>query len=114
MEITTEHLDDIVVFRFNGKPQVTEWEEATDCIISHYEKGDKSMIVNWLNVDYIDTNSLQILVRLLKIKKDDSDFHFSIVSNDSSQRKLLEIFGFDKLVDILVSEDEALEKKKPS
>ena len=112
MQILTEHVDDTLVFRFEGKPKDTEWDEAIKSIIEHYEKGSKSIIVNWLNVDFIDSNSLQVLVRLVKIQKDDPDFEFFLVTDDPSHQKTLQIFGFDKLLYVAPSEEEALEKRK--
>ena len=104
MEISTEHLGDTIVFRFEGKPKDSEWDEAINSIIEHYEKGNKSIIVNWLNVDFIDSNSLQLLVRLVKIQKDDPDFEFFLVTDDPSHQKTLQIFGFDKLLTVVPSE----------
>lgn len=112
MEISIKHVGDTLVFRFEGKPKDTEWDEGINSIIEHYEKGSKSIIVNWLNVEFIDSCSLQMLVRLLKMQKDDPDFEFFLVTDDPSHQKTLQIFGFDKLLYVVRSEKEALEKKK--
>jgi anti-anti-sigma factor len=112
MQIITDHMDDTVVIRFEGKPVSQEWDDATKIIVDHYGKGTRSFIINWNKAEFIDSSSLSILVHLLQIRKEDPDVEFFIVTDDPSHEKTLQIFGFDKLMDIVQTEDEALKKRK--
>jgi anti-anti-sigma factor len=109
MRIETQLLADTLVYRFTGKAKLHEWEEATQDIVEQYENGVKSIIVNWRGIDKIDTSSLQVLVRLLKIQKRDPELEFYLVTNNPNHIKILKIFGFDQLVNITSTERKALE-----
>ena len=112
MRITRQHLDETLIFRFSGHAKLHEWEEATQELLDFYEKGGKSIIINWQDVDMIDTSSLQVLVRLLKIQREDSDFEFFLVTKDPNHIKILKVFGFNKLMQVVSSENRALELRK--
>ena len=114
MKIKTRYVGDVRVFDFSGTARAHEWEHASDQIKDSYSKGEMLMIINWRDVEHINSASLQILVRLINIKRNDPAFVFALVTDNPTHKKIIKSVGFDKFVHVVATEDDALELVKSS
>ena len=108
MEVKTFEKDGVLVFQVDGEINISTSPELK----KQFEKQtSKKVVVDLLKVGYIDSSGLATLVEILKRTKSQSGA--LVLSGLSDKVKsLFEITKLDKLFQVAVSQDEAVNRIK--
>lgn len=109
MRIDLEENQGVLIFRVAGDITFENWYEVAKKLEEEREKGHRSIILNWENVIILDTSGLQTLVALIKTAKKDPSFNFSLVTNNPDHIDLISLVGFNKMIKVFSTEEEAIE-----
>ena len=108
MKIETESVSGALVYRIAGTVSFENWEKIARELEHLRELGETHIVINWKDVDNVDTTGLQTLVRLIKISKSSPEFRFSLVTDNAAHIRLIHLCGFDKVVRIFPTEEDAM------
>jgi anti-anti-sigma factor len=102
----------VVIVRVSGDINFENWNEVSKSLEGVVQQGTKDLILNWAGVISLDTSGLQTLVGLIKASRNNPDFKFSLVTDNPDHVNLISLVGFNKLIPIFPSEEEALKAQQ--
>ena len=108
MKINCLESSGVLIYRVSGSITFENYDQVVRELDYAREKGMTNIIINWQEVVGLDTSGLQTLVALIRGKKKDPSFNFSLVTNKPAHLKLINLCGFDKMIKIYPTEERAL------
>jgi anti-sigma B factor antagonist len=107
LEIGTIHYSGVTVFDLAGELDAYTSERFREAILAQIDAGMKLLVVDFLDVEYIDSSGLGALVAGLK-RISERDGHIYVVCQESQVQKVLRITGLNKVFPIYVDRDSAV------
>lgn len=99
MEITEDQVDGKVVIGLGGRIDSTAAVEFEEKLIGIIETGTNSMVVDFVNVQFISSAGLRVLLLAAKkVKTDNGKIVLSGLSSDV--KEVFDISGFSSIFDI--------------
>lgn len=93
------------VFLPDGDLDIYTSQEFRDQVIESFEKGNRDILIDCENLDYLDSTGLGALISVLKTVKD-TDYKIYLENIKPNIRKLFSITELDKLFIIRGEDDE--------
>ncbi len=107
MEIKTEQENGILVVQVDGRIDGATAPEFEDTIKNVITDDERAVIVNFEGVSYISSAGLRAVLLVAK-QLSQSNTKFALYSLGDLTREVFEISGFDRIIQIHGSKDEAL------
>ncbi|MGE3319118.1 MAG: STAS domain-containing protein [Candidatus Berkiella sp.] len=113
MEITEDKIDGQVVISLSGRIDSTAAVEFEEKIIEIIDKGNNTMIIDFLRIQFISSAGLRVLLLAAKKVK---PYGGKIVLCDMSKdvREVFDISGFSSIFDIQENVQSAIDSIKKS
>jgi len=109
MDIKFDTIDGKTVFSINGRLDTSNYEKASDTINARIDAGEKKLIANLENMDYISSSGLRVFLSILKkLKANGGDIILCCIQ--PKIKEVFEISGFNTLFTITSNFEEAKEK----
>jgi len=107
MEIKIEKKDDLTIISLVGRLDTISAEELKNEIVPLIKNGGKKIIFNFVNLDYISSAGLRILLVATKMMKEKEGLLILCNINDFIN-EIFEISGFNQILSITNTFEEAL------
>ncbi|MCK5848715.1 MAG: STAS domain-containing protein [Caldisericia bacterium] len=108
MEITQKHKSDVLIIYINGKLDAETAPEAEKTIFKIIDNGNLKIIINLGNTQYISSTGLRVMLTTAKKLK---NIGFLRISNlNDIVEEIFQISGFNKILNVDSTEEEALEE----
>jgi anti-anti-sigma factor len=107
MELIEEKKEHALIIGIKGRLDTTTYGILEKRLTEHFDNGEMRIVVDCLNMDYVSSSGLRVL--LIGLKK--ARLHggrFVISSLRDNIREIFEISGFSSIFEIFSSRDEAL------
>ena len=106
MEVVTERQKGVLSARVSGRVDSTNARDFEEAIRTAIENGDRAVIMDFENLVYISSAGLRaVLMTAKNLWKRDATF--ALCSLSDMVREVFEVSGFDKIITIHPSLDEA-------
>ncbi|CAG36622.1 STAS domain-containing protein [Desulfotalea psychrophila] len=109
MEITISKDNNILVTNLSGKLNSTTVTKLEESLRQHTSPPLSHLVLNCQDLEYISSAGLRIVLSLTKTFAK-TDWHFTICCLQEHVLEVFEMSGFDSLVTIKTSQEEAKEK----
>lgn len=109
MEIKYSKKDDITIVTINGKMDTYSSEDFESSMLQILELGDKKIIIDFSNVDFISSAGLRVLIMTAKKLKAVNGVLF-LSSFKDYLKDMMDTVGFSSIFNIHPSVDEAIKK----
>lgn len=109
IDIKDEKKRDILIIRLNGRLDAITSGEAEKKVLDFIDKGDKKLLLDFLKVDYISSAGMRMLLSVAKKLRSVSG-KLVLCSINTRVMDVLKMSGFDHVMDLQNSENEALAK----
>ncbi len=97
---------DVVIFRIKGDIDAYSSPSLKDKLVKEIEEGNKKIVLNLTNVDYIDSAGLGVLVAVLKrVKKEQGILR--IAGLKPNIMKIFQLTRLNQIFDIYNTEEQA-------
>lgn len=107
MEIVTHKNSDIVIIDIKGRLDTTNYNSLEKDILQTIEKGNKKLVINCSELDYVSSSGLRVfLVALKKLKAINGKF--ALTSLQDNIKEIFEISGFITIFDVHPTTDDAV------
>lgn len=107
MEIEEKNVDDVEVLSLKGRLDAYSSNQVEQSLNELIDKGEKKIVVNFNDVDYISSSGLRVMLAALKrLKKVQGDI--KLASLKPYVEEVFEIAGFTQLFNIYASEEDAV------
>ena len=107
MEIIEKRLNEIIIFKLNGKLNSNTSPELEDKIFEAIKNESKNMILDFEDLDYISSAGLRVIMKTAKNLKQ-SEGMIVLCSMQDYVKEVFEIAGFDAYLPIVSTMDDAL------
>ena len=107
MAINTEREGDTLVAKAEGRIDGTNAREFQDDLDSVIEEGDRAVILNFQDLMYISSAGIRVVLMTAKTLQR-REALFALCSLSEPVREIFEVSGFDKIIPIHASQDEAI------
>lgn len=107
MEITTREVEGVKVVDFKGNLDTNTSPQAENHLSKMLDEGDKKILVNFKNLDYISSTGLRVLLVIAKRMKSSGD-ELRLCSLNEVVQEVFDISGFSVMLNVFGSESEAL------
>jgi anti-anti-sigma factor len=107
MAINTEREGDTLVAKAEGRIDGTNAREFQDDLDSVIEEGDRAVILNFQDLMYISSAGIRVVLMTAKTLQR-REAQFALCSLSEPVREIFEVSGFDKIIPIHASQDEAI------
>jgi anti-anti-sigma factor len=107
MAINTEREGDTLVAKAEGRIDGTNAREFQDDLDSVIEEGDRAVILNFQDLMYISSAGIRVVLMTAKTLQR-REARFALCSLSEPVREIFEVSGFDKIIPIHASQDEAI------
>lgn len=107
MEVRTERNDGVLSAHVSGRVDSTNAREFEEAIRSVIEDNDRAVILDFEKLVYISSAGLRAVLMTAK-NLWQRDAAFALCSMSEIVREVFEVSGFDKIITIHSSKDEAL------
>jgi anti-sigma B factor antagonist len=91
----------------DGEIDALNAPELKQMLLSLLESGEKEVLLDLTNIDYLDSGALGVLIGGLKRMRE-KDANMSVVCPTPRIRRIFEFTGLDKIFSIFNSQEEAL------
>ena len=108
MEMLQTRHGNIVVFALTGRLDAKTSETFEQQLLSAIAGGERSILVNFSQLNYISSAGLRVLLLAAK-KLQESNGKIALCSLEPALKTVFDIAGFSAIFTIFVSEAEALE-----
>lgn len=108
MEIAEKMIGDVIIISISDRIDTITSKELDTKLNERREGKTKKIILNLANVDYISSVGLRVLLAALKRQKQDQG-SMLLVSLQPFVQNVFKITGLDKIFQIFLTEDAALE-----
>lgn len=109
IDIKEEKNQDVLVIRIKGRLDAMTSAEAERRVLNVIEHGDKKLLLDFLNVEYISSAGMRMLLTVAKKLKNLSG-KLVLCSVNTRVMDVLKMSGFDHVIDLQNDELEALTK----
>ena len=109
LNILSEIQDDIAIIRLDGDLVVSEVEKLRSEIRELAEKNIHKVILDFADIDFIDSSGIGLLVEILKSLSKYEGGQLKIVNINKQVKDILKQIQLFSIFDIYASEEEALE-----
>lgn len=109
VQLEEERKGDIVVLRIKGRLDAVSTPDAEKRVLEYIKKGDIKLLMDFSGVDYISSAGMRLLLATTKQLKFLSG-HLVVCSMTTNVMDVFKLSGFDHILDLTVSEEEALRK----
>lgn len=109
MQITTRKENDVVVVSVEGRLDASSSPEFEKELEQFIDQGAKDFVVDFAGLDYISSaglRSILVLAKKLRVK----DGQIFLATLQDTVKTVFDLSGFNKIIPILESTEEALEK----
>ena len=113
LEVETAKRGDATILSLRGEIDVYTAPRLRQAIVDLIDAGERRIVVDMENVDFLDSTGLGVLVEGLKRAKG-NDGDLSIVATHDKILKIFDITGLNKAFGIFGSVDEAVGEPTPS
>ncbi|MFC1857678.1 STAS domain-containing protein [Thermodesulfobacteriota bacterium] len=107
MEVIEEKENEISIFKLQGRLDSNTAPGFEKQVFDAIEDGSKQIVLDFENLDYISSAGLRVILKTSKNLKV-SDGRIVICSMQDYVREVFEIAGFDALLPIVATRDDAL------
>ena len=107
MAIQAEREGDTLVAKAEGRIDGTNAREFQDDLDSIIEDGDRAVILNFQDLMYISSAGIRVVLMTAKTLQR-REARFALCSLSEPVREIFEVSGFDKIIPIHASQDEAI------
>ena len=107
MAINTEREGDTLVAKAEGRIDGTNARQFQDDLDSVIEEGDRAVILNFQDLMYISSAGIRVVLMTAKTLQR-REARFALCSLSEPVREIFEVSGFDKIIPIHASQDEAI------
>jgi stage II sporulation protein AA (anti-sigma F factor antagonist) len=107
MAIQAEREGDTLVAKAEGRIDGTNARQFQDDLDSVIEEGDRAVILNFQDLMYISSAGIRVVLMTAKSLQR-REARFALCSLSEPVREIFEVSGFDKIIPIHSSQDEAI------
>ena len=107
MEITTERENDTVVFKTQGRIDSANAMGFHDVLQGGIEATDRIVILDFGDISYISSAGLRVILMVAK-ELTRRGAYLAICSLSDFVREIFEVSGFDKIITVRPSKEEAI------
>ena len=107
MAIQAEREGDTLVAKAEGRIDGTNARQFQDDLDSVIEEGDRAVILNFQDLMYISSAGIRVVLMTAKSLQR-REARFALCSLSEAVREIFEVSGFDKIIPIHSSQDEAI------
>ena len=107
MAIQAEREGDTLVAKAEGRIDGTNARQFQDDLDSVIEEGDRAVILNFQDLMYISSAGIRVVLMTAKTLQR-REARFALCSLSEPVREIFEVSGFDKIIPIHSSQDEAI------
>jgi len=111
MEITNERLSDVTIFKLSGRLDSTTSPEFGKKIEQIIKDGSKFIILEFKNLEYLSSAGLREILKTAKTLKSVGG-RLVLCSMSDTIREVFVVAGFDSILAIVYTVDDALNKIK--
>ena len=109
MDIVEVRQDDVNIYRVQGRLDSNSSPELEQRIFEAIDKGSKDMVLDFEELDYISSAGLRVILKATKdIKR--ADGKIILCAMQDYVKEVFEISGFDSLLPIMTSVDDAMKQ----
>lgn len=108
MEINQTKQQDIVIFEIHGKVDALNSKELENALLNSIEEGNTKIVIDLRNMEYISSSGLRVF--LFIAKKLDKVGLLALTNLQTQVIQIFTISGFDKILKIFQTKEEALLK----
>lgn len=108
MEITTNEENGICIAALSGKLNTANATDAESALMELLDQGKHSLLLDFSGVDYIASSGLRVLLKLAQRMKNEGG-NLRLCSANDSVNNVFRISGFDKILEIHESKQQALQ-----
>lgn len=109
MEIVAEKMNDVSVFKLQGRLDSNTAPEFEEKIFNTIKTGALKMVVDFGNLDYISSAGLRVILKATKELKR-SEGKFVLCAMKDYVKEVFEISGFDSFLPIVSDMEAAITK----
>ena len=107
MELKFKKDGDATVLELSGRLDTSNYESFSEELFKKLEEGDKYIVVDMADLDYISSSGLRVFLSALKkIRANDGDIALCCLSDKINE--VFEISGFSSLFKVYVSMSDAV------
>jgi len=107
MEIIQQTRDQIAIFEIKGRLDSNTSPQFEETVFNAIQDGSKQMVIDFKSLEYISSAGLRVILKATKNLKQ-SDGKLILCAMQDYVREVFEISGFDTLLPITSTLDEAL------
>ena len=107
MQITQQTRGQVTVFQIEGRLDSNTSPKFEEAVFSTIQDGSKQIIIDFQSLEYISSAGLRVILKATKSLKQ-SDGKLVLCAMQDYVREVFEISGFDTLLPIASTLDEAL------
>ena len=107
MEITQTTKDQIAIFQINGRLDSNTSPEFEEAVFNTIEDGSKHLVMDFGALEYISSAGLRVILKATKNLKQ-NEGKLILCAMQDYVREVFEISGFDTLLPITATLDEAV------
>jgi len=109
MELKFKKEGEATILELSGRLDTSNYESFSDELFKKLEEGDKYIVVDMEDLDYISSSGLRVFLSALKkMKENNGELALCCMSDKISE--VFEISGFSTIFKIYVRMDDALAK----
>lgn len=111
VDIKPEKIGKVLTLRFIGRLDALSTPEAEKKVLGLIENGDKQLLFDFSNVDYISSAGMRMLLAVTKKIKSQSG-HLALFGVTTNVMDVFKMSGFDHVLELVETEKEALSRFK--
>lgn len=108
MEIRTRSVDDVLAIDIEGKLDTTTSTPALENLIGHLDGNPNKVLINLAPLDFVSSAGLRVILRVAKNVRGYKG-QMKVCGAQGVVKEVLEISGFDSLLDLYDDEKIALD-----
>ncbi len=107
MDIAQERLNAVMVLRASGRLDITNWKAVEEQLLAAIDSGEKRLLIDLSQVDYISSVGLRIFLRAEQgLRREGGKMALCALQDHVMQ--IFETAGFTSFLSIYGSQDEAI------
>ncbi|MFV0340246.1 MAG: STAS domain-containing protein [Parachlamydiaceae bacterium] len=111
VDIKPEKKGDVLILRFSGRLDAISTPDAEKKVLEMIDKGSSNLLFDFSNIDYISSAGMRMLLAITKKIKTQPG-RLALFGVTTNVMDVFKMSGFDHVLDLHETEEEALEKFK--
>ena len=107
LNISTRSLDGVVAIDIEGKLDTTTSSDALDVLLQHLQGDPTGVLINLAPLEFVSSAGLRVILRVAKRVRAYGGA-MKVAGAQGMVKEVLEISGFDSLLDLYDDEDQAM------